>query len=113
METFSLGSLDKYKRLCELTTKAVEKSHSSERGELLKQFLEPININRVSNKFKPITIARISMLLPKEIPTSDLYYLLSVCTDAGRRGKNYHESFSKKFYWEVKSKKNDSTITNI
>lgn len=103
--------LEKYKLASSILEKSIDRR--TERGEILKQLLEPININRVSNKFKPITIARISMLLPKEIPTSDLYYLLSVCTDAGRRGKNYHESFSKKFYWEVKSKKNDSTITNI
>lgn len=103
METYNLD-LSKYKKLCNLTTKAVEKSHATERGELLKQFLEVININRVSNKFKPITYARISMLLPKEIPTKDLYSLLSQCKDAGNRGKNYHESFSKTFYWLIKAK---------
>lgn len=104
METFSLGSLDKYKQLCDLTTKAVVRSHETERGELLKEFLAPINISRVSNKFKPITIARVSMLLPKEIPTKDLYTLLSKCKDSGNRSKNYNEGFAKRFYYEIKPK---------
>ena len=94
--------LEKYKLASSILEKSIDRR--TERGELLKQFLEPININRVSNKFKPVTIARISMLLPKEIPTNDLYYLLSVCKDAGNRSKNYNEGFSKKFYWEIKKK---------
>lgn len=109
METFSLGSLDKYKKLCELTTKAVEKSHATERGELLTSFMEKININRISNKFKPVTIARIGQLVA-HIPTKDLYYLKSICEDSGNRSKNYHASYSKTFYWSLKT--NDSSTTN-
>lgn len=98
-----LNLLEKYKLASSILEKSIDRR--TERGEILKELLEPININRVSNKFKPMSIARISMLLPKEIPTKDLYFLLSVCKDAGKRAKNYHEGFSKKFYWEIKAKK--------
>lgn len=103
METFNLN-LDKYKQLCNLTTKAVEKSHATERGEIIKEIMETLNINRAKNKFSPLTFPRMGLLLPKEIPTKDLYSLLSQCKDAGNRGKNYHESFSKTFYWLIKAK---------
>lgn len=103
METYNLD-LSKYKQLCNLTTKAVEKSHKQERGEIIKELMDTININRVSNKFTPLTFPRMGVLLPKEIPTKDLYALLSKCKDAGNRSKNYHESFSKMFYWTIKTK---------
>lgn len=82
------------------------KSKETERGELLKEFMEPINISRKSNKYQPVTIARMGMLV-SHIPTPDLYYLLSVCKDAGNRNKNYHTGFSKMFYWSIKPKQDE------
>lgn len=82
------------------------KSKETERGELLKQFMEPINISRVSNKYQQVTIARMGMLV-SHIPTKDLYYLLSICKDAGNRNKNYHIGFSKMFYWSIKPKQDE------
>lgn len=84
------------------------KSNATERGELLKSFLEPLNINRADNKFKPMSIARVGQLLA-HIPTKDLYYLLSVCTDSAKRSTRYYESFSKRFYFELRPQ-NDQKI---
>jgi len=101
MEQFSLGPIEKYKLACDLNTKAV--SRITERGELLKFFLEHLNINRVSNKYKPMTIARVGQLL-SHLDLDAIYFLKSTCVDAGNRGKNFHESFSKMFYWSIKVK---------
>lgn len=85
------------------------KSNKTERGELLVQFLEIINMSRTCNKYKPITIARVGMLV-SHIPTKDLYYLLSVCKDAGTRAKRYDEGFAKMFYWSIKVQDEKKTI---
>ena len=118
METFNLN-LDKYKQLCNLTTKAVEKSHATERGEIIKEIMETLNINRAKNKFSPLTFPRMGLLLPKEIPTKDLYTLLAKCKEAGELARNkrnfateeekkklntYESAFSKYFYWSLKTK---------
>ena len=99
METFSLGSLDKYKQLCNLTTKAVEKSHATERGSLLEEIVTYINNERINTKFKPTTIRAVAVLL-SHIPTKDLYGVISMSKDA----KNRNGSFSKYFYWSLKTK---------
>lgn len=95
---------DKYKVGTNLITECVKKSRETERGELLKYFQENININRISNKYKPVTISRIGMLL-SHLNIPELYFLKSTCNDAGNRSKNYHESFSKMFYWSIKVQK--------
>ncbi len=122
METFSLGSLDKYKRLCNLTTKAVEKSHKQERGEIIKEIMGILNINRAKSKFAPLTFPRMGLLLPKEIPTKDLYTLLAKCKESGELARKkrsfateedkkklntYESAFSKYFYWSLKTKTNE------
>lgn len=101
METYSLQlDISKYQRAADLTTKAVNRK--TERGELLKEFMENINVARLGSPFKPLSMARIASLLA-HIPTSDLYYLLSVCKASGDRNKaKYHQSFSKKFFYELK-----------
>ena len=78
-------------------------TRKTERGELLKEFMENINIARKGTPYKPLSITRVSMYLPKEIPTKDLYTLLSKCKDAGNRSKNYHQGFSKCFFYEIKA----------
>jgi len=108
METFSLGSLDKYKQLCALTTKAVEKSHATERGELLDKFWHTLNVNRVGTKFKVLSKGRVAQMI-SHIPTKDLYYFHSICNDAGNRSQVYAQGFSKRFYYELKTKDNVTT----
>lgn len=73
----------------------------TERGEMMRYFLEQLNPGRAKLKLKPLTYARLGRLLVK-IPTSDLYYLKSVCDDAAAR--NGAGSFSKRFWWEIKPK---------
>lgn len=103
METFNLN-LDKYKQLCALTTKAVEKSHATERGELLDKFWHTLNVNRVGTKFAVLSKARVGQLIA-HIPTKDLYYFHSVCFDAGNRSPVFAQGFSKRFYYELKTNK--------
>ena len=76
-------------------------TRSTERGELLKDFMYPINEARKGTKYKPLSIARIGMYLA-HIETKDLYYLRSVCLDAANRSNNYYQGFSKKFFYEIK-----------
>ena len=72
------------------------KDKRTERGELMKYFLEKLNAHRTADGFKPMTMGHMGKLLQK-IPTKDLYYLQSVCDKA--------ENFSKKFWWEINPKK--------
>lgn len=79
------------------------KSRETERGELQKEIMETINIGRKGTIYKPLSMARVGMLI-QHIPTKDLYYVISVCKDAGNRSNNYHQGFSKKFFYEIKAK---------
>lgn len=101
METFKLGSLERYKQLCDMTTKVVTITHKTERGELLDKFWHTLNINRVGTKFKVLTKARVGQLIA-HIPTNDLYYFHSICNDAGNRSQVYAQGFSKRFYYDLK-----------
>lgn len=76
----------------------------TERGELLKQFLEQINMSRLGTAYKQVSIAKIGMDVG-HIETKDLYYLLSVCNDAGNRAKRFDQGFAKKFYYELSVQK--------
>lgn len=87
METYNLD-LSKYLQLCELTTKAVTKSHKSERGELLTEILNEINKERVGTKYKPLSIKLLAIKLG-HIPTKDFYRLMSEARDYRNRGKSY------------------------
>lgn len=82
-------------------------SKKQERGELLLQLMEPINVSRACNGYVKVSIARMGQLV-SHIKTEDLYYLLSICKDAGNRNKNYHVGFSKMFYWSIKPKQNEN-----
>jgi len=68
---------------------------ATERGEMMKYFMERLNPARVRDGYAPLTLARMGRLLVA-IPTKDLYYLKSVCDQS--------KDFSKKFWWEIKPK---------
>jgi CRISPR-associated protein Cas8b1/Cst1 subtype I-B len=72
-----------------------KKERVTERGEMLKFFLEKINRTREEDGWPPMTMARMGKTL-EGIPTKDLYYLKSVCDQAS--------NFSKKFWWEINPK---------
>lgn len=83
------------------------KERATERGELMKYFLDKLNRDRVRDGIGPLTMGRMGRLLVA-IPTKDLYFLKSVCDDAESRSGTT-DSFSKKFWWEIKPKKEDKT----
>ncbi len=68
----------------------------TERGELMRFFMRHLNHARTRDGLRSLTMPRMGYILEK-IPTSDLYYLQSVCT----RSKD----FSKRFWWEIDPKK--------
>lgn len=78
-----------------------KKDKATERGELMKYFMDKLNRTRAGDGLPPLTMARMGRVLVA-IPTKDLYYLKSVCDDAEAR--NGMTAFSKKFWWEVKPK---------
>ena len=83
------------------------KSKETERGELMKELMDNLNISRVQGKYKPLTMPRMCKLLEK-IPTDALYALVSKCKDAGERAgkrtppEKYHDCYSKRFYFEIR-----------
>jgi hypothetical protein len=77
-----------------------KKEKATERGELMRYFMERLNRSRVRDGLPPLTMPRMGRLL-QAIPTNDLYYLRSVCDHA--------PDFSKKFWWEINPKKHRSS----
>jgi len=75
-----------------------KKERATERGELMKYFMEQLNVSRRRDGLPPLTMPRMGRLLVA-IPTKDLYYLRSVCDQA--------KDFSKKFWWEINPKKHE------
>ena len=75
-----------------------KKEKATERGEMMKFFMERLNPGRVRDGYAPLTLARMGRLLVA-IPTKDLYYLKSVCEQS--------KDFSKKFWWEINPKKHE------
>jgi len=75
-----------------------KKERATERGELMKYFMENLNVSRRRDGLPPLTMPRMGRLLVA-IPTKDLYYLRSVCDQA--------KDFSKKFWWEINPKKHE------
>ncbi len=72
------------------------KSRKTERGELMQFFVRHLNYARQKDGHGPLTMSRMGYIL-EQIPTKDLYYLKSVCSQA--------KNFSKKFWWEIDPKK--------
>jgi hypothetical protein len=64
----------------------------TERGEIMRFFLRHLNHSRANDGLAPMTMAHLGTVLEK-IPTKDLYYLKSVCSQA--------KNFGKKFWWEL------------
>lgn len=64
----------------------------TERGELMRFFLRHLNLSRKQDGLPPMTMAHLGTVL-EQIPTQDLYYLKSVCSQA--------KHFSKRFWWEL------------
>ncbi len=81
-----------------------KRDKATERGELMKYFMNKLNRTRAGDGLPPLTMARMGRLLIA-IPTADLYYLKSICDDADKRGGAV--AFSKKFWWELKPRKED------
>ena len=73
-----------------------KKSRATERGDLMRYFLDKINRARVSDGLPAMTMGRMGRLL-LATPTKDLYYLKSICDQA--------PNFSKRFWWEIDPKK--------
>lgn len=72
------------------------KDNQTERGELMKYFMERLNVGRKKDGYPPLTMGRMARLM-SVISTKDIYYLKSVCDNA--------KDFSKKFWWEIDPKK--------
>lgn len=66
------------------TTKA-----NSERAELLEKFLNRLNPPRVEAGYKPLSAARLGMMLA-HVPTEDLYPFYRECEQAKSFGKLFH-----------------------
>jgi len=64
----------------------------TERGEIMRFFLRHLNYARKQDGLPAMTMAHLGTVLEK-IPTQDLYYLKSICSQA--------KSFSKTFWWEL------------
>lgn len=77
------------------------KMRETERGELMRYFLDRLNPSRIRDNLPKISMARMGKIL-EQIPTKDLYYLKRVCDDAG--------NFSKKFWWELDPEKHGEGI---
>jgi len=75
------------------------RKRQTERGELMRFFLRHLNYSRKHDGLPPMTMAHLGTVLEK-IPTQDLYYLKSVCSQA--------KSFSKKFWYELDPTKHPS-----
>lgn len=68
----------------------------TERGELMREFIENINLER-DKKFPPVTFSRMGLLL-EGLNNQSLYSFLAMCKD--RKIRN--GSFSKFFWWALK-----------
>ena len=73
---------------------------TSERQELIQQFVDKINLERIGTKFKPVTARQINVLI-SFLSVSDLYWLLGECERA--------PSFSKKFFGKLRDTRTTSS----
>ena len=80
--------------------KQADKRIRSERADIIRQFLEEINKERIGTKYKPMTGRGVAIKLGHIKDNGTLYYFLSQCKDY----KNRHKSFSKYFFGALKLK---------
>lgn len=75
------------------------KTRNTERGSLIEEMTNAINLERVGTKYKPLSLRAVAVKVG-HIETKDLYYLKSICMDS----KNRCGSFSKCFFGSLKTK---------
>lgn len=68
----------------------------TERGELMRYFVDRLNPSRIRDGLPRLTMPRMGKII-EQIPTKDLYYLKRICDDSG--------NFSKRFFYELNPKK--------
>lgn len=68
----------------------------TERGELMRYFVDRLNPSRVRDGLPRLSMGRMGKIL-EQIPTKDLYYLKRICDDSA--------NFSKRFWYELDPKK--------
>ena len=73
-------------------------TNETERGELLRHFMQLLNRTRIKAGYKAFTFPRIAHILTGQ-SVQDLYYLKSVLKDLD------DESASKKFYFLIREEK--------
>lgn len=88
----------KLKEVLNLYEKNDPPDKRTERGELMKEFLTNLNLER-NKKFPPLNFPRLGRLL-EGLDLQDLYTFLSMCNDRKRN----NGSFSKYFWWALKNK---------
>lgn len=96
-KTISMNSLQDYlTKFKAQGSQKLEKKVSSERAEIIQQFLTELNKDR--GKYKPLTPGFVSMRMSKQIfPTNHhLYLFLAQCREA--------KNFSKYWWWALKAK---------
>lgn len=71
---------------------------TNERQDIIRQFLEEINKERIGTKYKQLTGRAVAMKVSHLKDNSTLYYFLSQCKDY----KNRNGSFSKYFFGSLK-----------
>lgn len=74
----------------------------SERADIIRQFVEAINLERDGRKYKKLTPYYVAMKLSHIKKKGDLYYFLSQCKDYKER----KGSFSKYFWWAIRPQEN-------
>jgi len=80
----------------EYKIKEVKSTITNERADLVRQFLEALNRERLGSPYKPLTARGVAVKVG-HIPTQDLYYFLKKCQEA--------RSFGECFFYQLKVKK--------
>lgn len=75
----------------------------------MQYFMQKLNMTRTRDGLAPLTMGRMGRVL-QGIPTSDLYFLKSICDDSLKRYGI--DAFSKKFWWEINPKKHEAEAHN-
>lgn len=77
-----------------------EPSRETERGELMKYFMDELNSSR--GKLPKLTMGRMGKIL-QGLEVKDLYYMKSQFED--RLSRNGRDAASKHFWWSIKEQK--------